>query len=309
MDIFSVTLNNVLLTLLFLLPGILLQKAGRIDPAHQSSLGNLLLYGCAPCMFVSSLIAMDRTPETTRNMGLFALISFLAMLLFMGLLFLIFRKKREDFRVKMLLMASVMGNVGFFGLPIVKAIFPENPEAAAYSCVFCATMNLLAWTVATFFLTGDKKYISLKAATVNPTVISVAAGFALYLLEAKKWLPGTVSGALSTVSAMTTPMSMIVLGVRLATMNLKELFGQPHVYGIALSKQVIFPLFAWGLTLLLPLDPVFRASILILSAAPCASIILILGEIFDNGQKLAADCVLLSTLLCFITLPLLTLLL
>ena len=60
---------------------------------------------------------------------------------------------------------------------------------------------------------------------------------------------------------------------------------------------------------LVPADPVFKASVLILSAAPCASIILNLAEMHGSGQQMAAQCALLSTLLSVITLPLLSFLL
>ena len=48
---------------------------------------------------------------------------------------------------------------------------------------------------------------------------------------------------------------------------------------------------------------------LILSAAPCASIILNLAEIHENETAFAANIILLSTLVCFLTISVLTLLL
>ena len=53
----------------------------------------------------------------------------------------------------------------------------------------------------------------------------------------------------------------------------------------------------------------FRGSILILSAAPCASILLNLAEIHENGREPAAACALLTTLLSIVTIPLLSFLL
>ncbi len=45
---------------------------------------------------------------------------------------------------------------------------------------------------------------------------------------------------------------------------------------------------------------------LILSGTPCASILLSLSELRRTEPDLAADSILVSTLLCFLTLPLLT---
>ena len=92
-------------------------------------------------------------------------------------------------------------------------------------------------------------------------------------------------------------------------MNLKKLFTEPVPYLASAGKLIAFPLISYLLVLPFPLAPVFKASILILSATPCASIILNLAEIHHNGQETAADCALLSTLLSIATIPLLSLLL
>ena len=55
--------------------------------------------------------------------------------------------------------------------------------------------------------------------------------------------------------------------------------------------------------------PDFKKAILILSAVPCASVLLNMAEIHHQEEELAANCVLVSTLLCFITIPVVTLLL
>ena len=101
---------------------------------------------------------------------------------------------------------------------------------------------------------------------------------------------------------------MVILGIRLATMDLKKMFTAPLVLLVSAGKLLVFPLFCWALTLPFDLDPVFRGSILILAATPCASILLNLAEIHHNGQEFAANCALLSTLLSVLTIPLLSLL-
>ena len=158
-------------------------------------------------------------------------------------------------------------------------------------------------------LTGDKKYISLRAAFLNPTVLSVAAGLVLYILKAKTWLPALLQDGFRTIGAMSTPLCMLILGIRLATMDFRKLFTTPLVWLIAAGKLLVFPLFCYLLVLAFPFDPVFRGSILILAATPCASILLNLAEIHHNGQELAANCALLTTLLSVATIPLLSLLL
>ena len=305
---FSVTFGNVLLMLLYLVPGFLLCKCKKVKPEHLSTASVILLYVCGPGMFLNALIDLDVTPELTARMGLFILFSLVGETALMLLILLLLGRKRKEFGLRMLSIASVMGNVGFFGMPVVRALFPDAPEAAVYSCMFNVSLNIVAWTVGVFTLTGEKKYISLRAALVNPSVLAAGIGFILYLLKANTWLPDLVRGGFRTLGAMSTPLCMIILGIRLATMDPKKLFTTPLIWLISAGKLLAFPLFCWALTLPFNLDPVFRGSVLILAATPCASILLNLAEIHHHGQELAANCALLSTLLSIITIPLLSLL-
>ena len=304
---FSVTFSNVLLMLLYLLPGYFMCKAKKIRPDHLSSVSVVLLYICAFGLYLNALTELEPSPELFAKMGLFLVFSLAGETLMMLLLLLVMGKeRRKDFGMRMLSIASVMGNVGFFGMPVVRALFPSAPEAAVYSCVVNTALNILAWTVGVFTLTGDKKHVSLRAAFVNPSVLAVATGVILCLLHSKDWLPDLFKTGFSTLGAMSTPLCMIILGVRLATMKPKQLFTTPLVWLICSGKLVLFPLFCYLLVLPFPLDPVFKGSILILGATPCASILLNLAEIHHNGQELAANCALLSTLLSLITIPLLS---
>lgn len=303
---FSITFSNVLIALLYMLPGFLLCKAGKVRPEHLSTTSVLLLYVCSTCMFVNALLAPDLSPDLPGKMGLFILISLIGEVAMMFILRLFSSKRRQDFNMRMLSVAPVMGNVGFFGLPVVRALFPDSPEAGVYSCMFNISLNVVAWTVCVFNLTGEKRYMSIRAALFNPSLISAAIGFILWLLKGKAWLPAMLQDGIRTVGNMSTPLCMLILGIRLATLDFRTLFTTPIVWLISACKLLVFPLFCFLLVLPLPLDPVFKGCMLMLAATPCASITLNLAEMHNHGQKLAANCALLSTLLSIITIPLLS---
>ena len=128
------------------------------------------------------------------------------------------------------------------------------------------------------------------------------------MLGARRFIPSALMNSLKLLGDMSTPLCMIILGVRLAAVPLKKLFSRPTVYWISLSKLLAFPLFCWACVYFLPLSMPIKASVLILSATPCASVILSLAELHQKQMDLAASCVLVSTLLCFMTIPLMTLL-
>ena len=196
---FSITFSNVLLMLLYLLPGFLFCKTKKIQPDHLSSVSVILLYICGFALYVNALYGLKPSPELFAKMGLFLLISLACETAVMLLILLLLgRNRRKEFGLRMLSIAAVMGNVGFFGMPVVRALFPEAPEAAVYSSMFNAALNILAWTVGVFTLTGEKKYISLKSALLNPSMLACFTGLVLCLLNAGEWLPGLLRNGLTS---------------------------------------------------------------------------------------------------------------
>lgn len=306
---FEIALTNVLITLLFILPGFALCKAKKADAEHLSSMSAVLIYVCSPCMIISSFLQLDFSLDGLGKMGLFFAVTLVLQIAFMVILYALFGKKYGDAKYRVCTIGSVMGNVGFFGLPVVRAMLPDNPEVACYSAVYVLSMNILVFTVGVFCLTSDKKYMSVKSALLNPSTLSFVVALPLYILGAKQFLPSPLVNAVNLLGNMTTPLCMFILGIRLGTVSLKKLFTRPFVYLTCACKLVVFPLFCYLCVAFVPwLDGAFKAAILILSSVPCASVILNLAEIHRSETELAANSVLLSTLLCFITIPLLVLL-
>ena len=304
----QIAFTNVLITLFYIIPGYALCKFKKASANHLSTLSAILIYFCAPCMVLNNFLSLEFSVEKLLSMGVFFVLTLILQALFMLAIFLVFRKRFHESKYRMLSLASVMGNVGFFGLPIVKALLPNAPEAWCYSSIYLLSMNVLVFTVGVYCLTGKKDSMTIKAAIINPTILALIASLPLYILGAGRFVPGIVSNALHLLSDMTTPLCMMILGMRLAEAPVKKLFTRPFVYGICLGKLVVYPLFCWAATLLFPLTDAFRAALLILSATPCASIILNMAEMHRSETENAANCVLLSTLICFMTIPVITML-
>ncbi len=292
-----------------MIPGFLLCKAKKATADHLSTMSAVLVYICSPCMIVNAFLQTDFTWEKLGNMALFFVVSLALQCAFMLILFLLFRKKYENSKYRILTIGAVLGNVGFFGLPFVKAILPDYPEAMCYSSVYVLTMNILVFTAGVFCLTNDKKFMSFKAVFLNPSSLSFVVALPLFMFGAKQYLPAPLIGCISLLGNMTTPLCMVILGIRLATVPFRKLFSRPIIYLTCACKLLIFPLFCYFAVYFLPLAFSFKASVLILSSVPCASVILNMAEMHRAETELAANCVLLSTLLCILTVPLLVLIL
>jgi len=306
---FKAAFVSVFIALMYMFPGYILGKAKKAVAGHLSTMSAVLIYVCSPCMIVSAFLSMEYSSEAMKNMGLFFLVSFAVEVGFLLTLYLLLRKKFHINKYRMLAIGSALGNCGFFGMPLVKALLPDHPEVACYSSIFVISMNILVFTAAVYCLTQDKKYISLKSAIVNPAVLSLLVALVLYVLGAAKYIPDTCISAIDLMGKMTTPVCMLILGIRLSTIRLKDLVSEPFVYFICIGKLIVFPLLSFAVAFFLPMPYAFKASLFILGAVPCASVILNMAEIHGKEQKLSANCILLSTLLCIFTIPALSLLL
>ncbi len=305
---FSIALSNVLVTLFYLLPGFVLRKMGKAKPEHLPTLSAILVYVGTPFLEISAFMNMEFSWTDVGNMGIFFAATFAAQCLFMLLVRVILGKRRFEIpKNRLLAIGGVMGNVGFFGLPILTALLPDHPEVACYSTMFSLSMNILAFTVGVYCLTGDKKYMSAKAAVFNPTVFGFILALPFYVFGLKAHLPAVLVSAIELIRAMTTPLCMFILGIRLASAAFREIWNKPIVYLTALCKLLVFPLFSYFAVSLLPVPDALRWSVLILSGTPCASILLSLSEMHGTEPDMAANCILVSTLLCFLTMPILTL--
>ena len=301
----EVAFSNVLVTLLYIIPGFICCKTKIAKAEHLSTLSAILVYVCSPCMVVNSFMQIERTPRMLGQIMLFFVVSLAIQTVLTFILYGIFRKKFHDVKYRMLTVSFGLGNAGFFGIPIIKALLPDHPEVACFACVYIVGMNMLTFTIGAYCLTGDKKRMTLKKAFLNPPFISLVVSLVLYAVNFSGIMPELLGGALDLLNRTTTPLCMIILGIRLASVSFKKLFTRIYVYIICACKLLIFPFACLAIVYFLPLSPVFKAAMFILGGTPCAAVMLNIAEMYDGETELAANCVLLSTLLCVFTIPIL----
>lgn len=302
---FIIALTAVGTMLLYAVPGYLAVKTKAVKPDSIQAFAWLLMYVSSPCLTVYTFTKPDYNPAQLGDIGLFTLISFGLQAVVLGLFFLIFRKKNQDVKYRIANLAVCFGNCAFMGVPLLEALLPDYPEAVMLSSLFGVTMNLLGWTAGSAIITGDKKYISLKKIVFNPATLSLPIALPLYFTNTD--LPGMLSAMVELLGKMTTPLCMLIIGMRLATTRFKTLVCDPLQYGVVAIKQIAVPLVCFGLLLLIPMAQPMKQTLFIIFCCPTASIVLNFAELLGQGQKQAARIVLLGTLLSVLTIPLMML--
>ena len=307
---FNITLTNVLLCLLYIIPGYIVCKMKKATANHLKTMSAVLMYAGTPCMIANSFLGIEYTKEGFLNLILFFIIVTIIQKIFMFALYFIFRKKFDNGKYRVLTVGSALGNLGYFGLPLIQAVF-QSPEVTVYASIYVVSMNLILFIVGVFLLTRRKDLITVKSALLNPATLGLIVGLFFYLTGFNKSIPqdNIVFSFIAMMGKMTLPLSMIILGIRLASMKLKDIFLCPHAYLVAVGKLIVYPLFAYLCVVFLPLSEMIKAVVLVLSATPCAASVMTMAELYENEEEMSANSVMMTTLLSFITIPIITLLL
>lgn len=302
--------------LAFAAPAFLLMKFKKYNEGSIQALVTMLLYISQPCLTVYSfqkatLMVQNGTvaKDVMLMRGLWAfLLSLVLQSAMMAISYLILRKKQEDARYRIFVIAATFSNSGFFGVPILEAVLGKtHPEVVMFSALFSLVMNMMCWTVVSTVITRDTKYISLKKIFINPNTIAGIIAIALMCLDFV--LPTQVEGMVTLLGNFSTPLCMFILGMRLALVKGKELFGDWRQYVIVLCKNVACPAFALLALMFVPIDGYIKQALFIIVCCPAANMVLSFAEMLGKGQKTAANLVLLSTIVSLVTLPLMCLLL
>ena len=306
MGSFFAALSTVGVMLFYAVPGFLLVKGKLVKSDGISNFAKLLMYVCSPMLVLYSFLNVEFSLNLVGKMVFAFSFAIGVMILFVVIFSFVFKKKSNDARYRIYTLATVFPNCAFMGVPILQAVLPNYPEALAFSVMFSMALNISAWTVGSFVITRDKKYISVKKVLLNPQVFALIVAIPLFVWGVK--LPTQIDSMVTLLGKMTTPLCMLIMGMRLACTPIKGIFLRPMQYAIIGFKQVVLPLLVFLVLLPLPLDPNMKASMYIIFACPVASVILSFAEMLGEGQETAANMVLLGTSLSALTIPIMCLL-
>ena len=302
---FTTTLITVAIMLAYAVPGFLFVKTKAIKPESIGAFARVLLFVCQPALFLYSFNAATFTPEFLGQMGIFFGLCMGMQLLVILSLTLILKRRFDDVRNRICTIASCLANVGFFGVPLLEAVLPGHPEAVVFSTVFSVSLNLLSWTLAVGIISWDRKKMSIRNMVLNPTTVTLLVALPLFFTSTK--LPAVIAPIIELLGRMTTPMCMLILGMRLATVAPKDLFLNPRIYLSIAIKNVLYPLLSFLIIYFIPLPTYVKVTFFLLGCCPSASMVLNMAELVGEGQTHAACSVLISTLFCIVTVPILAL--
>lgn len=310
MEQFFTVLTQIGIFLILILLGILAVKCRILDEHSLGNVSKVIMRMALPAyIFIN-------TAEGATRAGLAAslMVIPLAVALYL-MLFLLSLVLEKVFRLKgnrsHVFRAIVMfGNVGFMGIPLVVELYPDT--ALLYISLFTILDQVLFWTygVALTRPVGEKgerhgnSLAGLKN-LLSPALIAIVLATVLVLLNIR--LPYVLSATLNKLGAASMPLSLLYIGGMLSMTDVRKVLKCWELYGEILLKMLVLPLafFAVMRALAVPLD--MAGTITFLTGLPAINMVAMLAK--NNGSEgdYAVCAVMMTTLACLVTLPLVSL--
>lgn len=301
MDAFLSVILEVAVILLLILVGYFTVKKGMFTKESLGSITSFLLYIITPCLIVSSFLSAESGKLDGWTLLLAVVLPALSIVISIAVSYLFFRREPLG-RRRVLRFSTVFCNVGFMGIPLVEGIV--GSEGVLYGSFFIAVFNIFCWTYGYVMMGGGK--VRLKALLLNPGVIGLVIGLPLYLLDVP--VPALIERPIELISALNTPLAMIVVGGYIAQVKLRAFVSDLAVYKMAVLRLVVAPLLYLALVWLLRPDETLLMSTVIQAATPVAANCVLFAVQYDSDAELASKSVAVSTALSVVTIPLLTVL-
>lgn len=148
-----------------------------------------------------------------------------------------------------------------------------------------------------------KTMAGLKKVVNSGTVFSILT-IVVYIMDIK--FPSVIMNTLSYIGRSTTFLSMIVLGVSVASLSVKEIFGKPALYVFTLLRQIVVPV-----ALIFVLKPFVDNTLLlqtaiIMVAMPCANLPLMMAKQYRAKEDTISSGIMLTTFCAILTIPIVT---
>ncbi|MBQ3493386.1 MAG: AEC family transporter [Clostridia bacterium] len=260
--VFTTTLQQVAILLIFIFIGYFFRKINIITDDGRKVLAKLLVNLFAPCYSVISLSTVVNVQDITKY--LLMLLVGIGVAIISAILAIPFAKlfAKDKFNRNILSYAFAFGNIGYFGYPLIYGVF--GAVARAQMMLFCVPMTVLIYSYGYYILTQPPEKVDENGNPVTraPRTLKQKLSF-LYSMPMIGLYVGITLGLLSSGLNFEIPKfftdlikkagdcqsapAMLITGAVLAKLSFKELFTSLKPYLIGLVRLVVFPLVFAGI--------------------------------------------------------------
>lgn len=204
---------------------------------------------------------------------------------------------------------TVFSNIGFMGFPVIAALYGNG--ALLYAALFTIPYNVLIYTYGVSAMSTeegnkDKRNALNWGRILNVGVIACMITIIVYLFGIS--VPSFVKNTVTHLSNLTAPLSMMVIGASLATIDLKKLFMDGRLLLFSFIKLIVIPVLGVMLINKFVSNEIICGVCMVMLATPVGSMTAMLAQQYDGDYEMASKGVALTTILSVFTIPLVAML-
>lgn len=309
MEIFYLTLSQMLMMFTLILLGFVLRKAHILPDNANTTMAKLETYIFVPALTLSGMLNQCTIASFTANWKLMlygAVIIAAALLLAYPLSTLFVRKAdtpESSYQRNIYKYAMVFGNYGFMGNFIVKGIWGE--EAFFRYLLFCFVIGIVCHSWGLYVLIPKEKGLAgLKKGLLNPMMIALVVGIIAGLLNVKPHLPLFVTNVLTNAGNCMGPVAMVLAGFVIGGYDLREVLLNKKVYVASIMRLVVIPALLMLVLKVLGTPEDIMTLALICFATPLGLNTIVYPAAYGGDTKTGASMTTISSTLAVITIPL-----
>ena len=197
---------------------------------------------------------------------------------------------------------TLVNNSGFLGMPMVSAVYGSEGLFAA--SIFIIPNRIFMWTAGLAMFTTADFRTKCKNILLNPCIVTVFLGIARRITGFP--VPEFLDTAIANTDAVTTPLSMLVIGTMLIGVPWKKLL-EPSIFRLAFVRLIALPLVALYILNLIDAQPLLAGVSLILTGMPAGSTSALLAAKYGADEDYASRCIVTTTIMSLATIPVLML--
>ena len=297
MDFQNMFQTQGMLFLLMLL-GFLLKKRGMINEGNKGLLSDLVINVTLPASIIKAF-QIEFNREILQS-GLVIFLVAVGIQLGSYLLAAVLYRKVETGHKKVLQYATICSNAGILGNPIAEGIF--GSLGLLYASFYLIPQRTFMWSMGLTYFTEapDRKSLVKKIAT-HPCILAVVFGIIIMVFQIP--LPGVIDQTVKSLAGANTAVSMLFIGSILTGVRFADLWTPLTIY-YNIVRLFLVPLLVWLCLLPLGLDELVTGVSVVLAAMPAASVTAIMASKYHCDEVFATKCVVSTTILSMITIPL-----
>lgn len=280
--------------------GFALRKSRVLDERTHNALSDVLLKAVLPFTIIASS-QYDYSSDMARSIVAVACGSAFYYIIMLFVIWVFIRKSRLDDNVRrVFITASVFGNTNFVGISIMSGLMGSQGLllAAVYNLVY----NFFFYTIGAHLLSKGKN--SFYDIFINPVSLVSILSIILFFVNR---LPVFITDAVKIVGDMTLPLSMIILGSMLTTVDAKALVTDVKSYLVAILRLIVIPLLMMGAILafsrFMEISSYTIFTLVIMTALPAGTMNAVFAEKYNCAPKFCARTITLTLLFMVVTLP------